>query len=490
MRCIIVQILSTILPILTVGCTTSRIPERSMLERSLPPPEASIIKAEGRVSLPNITEVINRTIPRNFSDSNSVGDACKLEVSIFGMGTSLRLGDVDYEIRVSRSDLKVSDQNGSLVISGDLEVWARADCIIKFAGRVITRVSESTDPKGLIHLDLIGNFSAGPLYSVSPSLQATHSWLRAPGFKILWDLVPITIQGKADDALKKQIPTSLRDLESQLAKINFKDQAKKVWDGLHEPLNLQNRPNTDPIWASSRPLSTHIGSLRTDSQYVRLGAAIRSMLRVFIGKQPDMSDLVALPILDSQLPPGNIKLSIPMELGYEEIATKFKDQLVNNPITVPEGTFKFRDFEMYQANEKLAVGIQFSAKPKWFLPISGWLYVLGVPEVDTSRNILRLTSLEYEAHFYNPIYYAIMWVFEPQFRRQLQEKAQLDLTLEIDELKRRINNLPPKDVSPDVKITGHIDDIRLNYFIPNRDRISAGASATGDITADFILNAP
>lgn len=477
-----------VLSLLATGCTVSTIPKVTNIEQTIPSPEPSVIAVQAQFPLSKIQDVIEAQLPKSDRFRGKVNGGCKAEVDLGPIGFKLKVGDIKWEAHYTRSNFRVFNAgNDKIGLQAKFTLGAKVTCVVEFLNKKVFDVQESTDPDGILDLIVTVGASMGPLYNVqSKFAHNCCNWDRKPAIK-LFELIKVTIEDITTDGLKKALDDASHDMQNKFNGIDVRDKSQKLWDALHNPVIIDKKTST---WLASRPLSLHSSGVRTTDKYAQIVIAARSILRVTEGEKPASSDLVALPILKTNVPSDKFQLSLPIVVRYPSLEDLLVNQLGGKTIEVKEGTLTMEKFQVYQSENKLAVGIGFVAKPKYFLPINGLLYFSGTPTVDPSTQILEFPDLDYAGNFDNPVVYILDWIFHSEFKEKLRQTAKIDLNAQVEKWKEKLAEIGPIEIAPGIKMEGKLHEFKLDYVIPNAEELASRVRAIGELIVETDLKVP
>lgn len=288
--------------------------------RCIAPQEVKILGAQVKVTPP-----ISCTI---------VGTVDRGPVTLRGEGREI-IANLPIHARISARDigglLKGETATGSAMVQA----------------RIVIDVSRDWQPQGKVRLH--------------------YDWTTPPGIDFLGQRISFT--DKADEKLRPIVAQLERDLPRELAKMNLRAEAERLWRQAFATLEVNKR--NPPVWMRVTPAKIYYNGYSMRGQTLRLDLGMEAVTETFVGDRPAPPAPTPLPPLDRSQAGSRLSFYIPVTANYRElepvIARALKKRSAR-PFDLPgigAVAVQFDGVTCYGATGgRVAVGVNVRARPQ------------------------------------------------------------------------------------------------------------------------------
>ncbi|MEC3949096.1 DUF4403 family protein [Sphingobium sp. HWE2-09] len=202
------------------------------------------------------------------------------------------------------------------------------------------------------------------------TVRLHYDWTDPPGIDFLGQRIRFT--EKADEKLQPIVRRLERDLPRELAKMNLRGEAERLWRQAFVTLNVNQR--NPPVWMRITPAKIFYNGYSMRGQTLRLDLGMEATTETFVGDRPADPSPSPLPPLDRSQPGSRLSFFIPVTAQYRELQPVIQRALTKRstrPFDLPgigPVMVRFDRVSCYGATGgRVAVGINVVAKP----PVGG-----------------------------------------------------------------------------------------------------------------------
>jgi hypothetical protein len=281
------------------------------------------------------------------------------------------------KVRILGSDLKVTPRIGCTIVGSvtrgpvtlrgegrDIiaDVPIHASISARDVGGILK--GETATGSALVHARI--RIDLGPDWTPKGSVRLDYDWTSEPGIDFLGQRIRFT--DKADEKLKPIVPKLERDLPKQLAKMNLRAQADRLWRRSFTTLALND--HDPPVWMRISPSRLFYNGYRMEGRSVRVNLGMEAVTETFVGERPDDSRPTPLPALERSNLRDGLAFHIPVTADYRQLEPVIRRALAKRaarPFDLPgigPVMARFDNIQCYGATGgRIAVGADIVATP-------------------------------------------------------------------------------------------------------------------------------
>jgi len=320
-------------------------------------------------------------------------------------------------------------------------------------------------------------------WNLATATEATLHWEQDPVVQV--GPLNLKLSALAGDRIDAQFASVVRTIDDQLRKqIPMRYLITQAWTAAFRTVRIGARGDR---WLVLRPTGVFLGDVQTRDGQVFLDAAIRGVFRVIVGEEPQAAAPTPLPTRSA--PPGEpgVALDVPVSLTFEAANRQLDERLEGQVLEVALDVvgrsipLTIAAVEIYPSGERVAVALEFSADlPGAWFDVSGLVYLVGTPTLDTRRNQLSIADLTYDSRTNVVLVDVAEWMLHGTIVHRVQERLVFDFADQLDGYRREINAvIADYQVSDLARLRGKIDDVRVVALTVTDLAIVAGVQLRG-----------
>jgi hypothetical protein len=236
-----------------------------------------------------------------------------------------------------------------------------------------------------------------------------------------------------------------------------KGRAGAVWQKLQEPAAL-----TPNIWLTLNPTGAQAGPIGAEGERL-IQTSVDLLLRptASLGSQPASASR-ALPSLELTPRSGDgFHLALPVFAEYPAINRLLDQRLVGNEIPSSVGDpLKIVSARLYGSGANLILELGVTGG------INGTLYAIGTPVLDTDTNMLRFERFNFTVETKNVLLKAANWMVHDDILSRLEPETRIDLSEQVDTLRRQLSRALTRQVTPDTWLEGSVTSLQPRAIYP------------------------
>ena len=439
----------------------------------------SVIQTRLSIPLSNLQERLEDDIPKSlYNDSGKIRQKC---IRIFGKklcesyqvgGWAQRTGPIQL-IPLNNGYLRIA-----IPLQYKLDVKGRGKVVKELLRNIKFRTAAFTAIADL-------KLSVSSQWQLQLAAHSSIQWQKSPKVKVLG--VELNIKQKVEKPILKALDKALKKQQIKMAADErLRKRVEHFWTTLHQPRKLQGN---FPLWLNASPAALDLSAIRIDDEAIRVDLALRTLLSTSANGQGINNEPSPLPLLTNRsVQPSLIRISLPLALSYDALASSFKQRLKNKPIEYKQGdiSISVKAIEIYPNNDRLVL----AAKVKLngllgLLSSDGEVYISGKPVIDNESKTLKLSNVEFSRKLDSQFWNATTQLLHKQLLTGLQDALVYDFSNNYSEVYRSINQQLNSKPAKNVKLNGQLETLRMLNIQPDLDELRVTLEAEGIVNLEL-----
>lgn len=355
---------------------------------------------------------------------------------------------------------------------------------------------------GLSALDVSGKALANIALSVQmaenwcPTIRTdvSYQWREKPTL-VYQNSLDFSLESVVNDALDKQLAKVETQLNEQIDCDAFRKQLEALWRSYSFALDLpaaQQGEAPQSVHLNIVPTEFAFSGLRTEDE--TLGVSFALGATTVVESQAQLvQQLVLPPLREVSFAESRTDFEIVLKADYAQleqlIRPRLIDQTFNTDSAAGTVSVTVNSFSLSGNAPDITVALGFTAKvPGRGKRISGLVYLLASPVVDSDKEALVLENIRLSRVIDSALWNLLSRIFEGQIIDALQRNSTLDLAPRLRELETRLTQQlqdPSRTAGLNV-ITTDLN-IQLMEIVPEPDALAARARVSTEFDIDIPL---
>ncbi|MCP4110905.1 MAG: DUF4403 family protein [Desulfobacteraceae bacterium] len=451
----------------------------------LPQPENSTVFVPVQLSMQELQNAVNRSVPETFSGAKN--DPISGAVKNDELKWSARRGVMNLSGNGQRLELAVS-ATGRADIKGKVKA---AFIKIPFQAHADlgATLRAAANPK------IRNNWTVEP--NLSANINVTKAEIPIGGAvgKAL-GRPKISVKSHVQKGLEKEMVKLVNKYNRELSQdTRLREAAEKEWRKLFLTERLSDTPSA---WITVTPVRIVGQNFSADGNYLSGGIGIVAETKIVMNEKKPENAVKPLPDLQivSKVP-NNFSFCLLGTVSWKELNKTLDSRVQGKTFKDKDGSgLTVRDIDISANGSNIMVEADISARASgWFSsPAEGTIYLSGHPVHDPKKNIFYVTKLNYELDTENMLTKAADWLLKPLFLQKLQEELVVDLKEHrkkvITQAEQQINKLKA-ELPEGISVSTVINDLQLKHFSLSKDFLYLIVNANGRLNVSvtkLILN--
>ena len=315
--------------------------------------------------------------------------------------------------------------------------------------------------------------------------NSSIQWQQSPKVNVLG--VELGIQEKVEKPILKALNKALKKQQTKMAADSrFRKKVEAFWMTLQQPRKL-NGPF--PLWLKTNPTALNLSTIRIDSDAIRVGLALQTTLSTSSNNDNSIAQATPLPpLLDRSIPTSKLRISLPLALTYETLASSLQQRLTEKPLEYKQGdvSISVKSVDVYPNNDRLVL----AAKVKLdgllgLLSSDGEIYISGKPVVDNQTKTLKLAEVEFSRKLDSKFWNVTTQLLHGRLLEGLQSALVYDFSQNYNEAYQSINQQFNGMHSKNIKLNGRLDDLKILNIQPDLEELRLILEAEGTVDLEL-----
>jgi hypothetical protein len=329
------------------------------------------------------------------------------------------------------------------------------------------------------------NPSVNSNWQLQLSANSSIQWQQSPKVTVLG--VELDIQKKVEKPILKALNKALKKQQTKMAADNrFRKKVEEFWLTLQKPRKLNG---TFPLWLKTNPTALNLSTIRIDSDAIRVGLALQTTLSTSSNGENNNSQATSLPpLLNRSIPTSKLRISLPLALTYETLASSLQQRLSDKPLEYKQGdvSISVKSVEVYPNNDRLVL----AAKVKLdgllgLLSSDGEIYISGKPVVDNQTKTLKLAEVKFSRRLDSKFWNVTTKLLHGKLLDGLQSALVYDFSQNYSEAHQSINQQFNGMHGKNIKLNGQLDDLKILNIQPDLEELRLILEAEGIVDLEL-----
>ena len=286
------------------------------------------------------------------------------------------------------------------------------------------------------------------------------------------------VLGAARDALQRE----LGEFDRRLAAFDLPGEASHVWKVLSEPIKL-----TDSLWLAINPSAVRIGLLAVRHDTLVTTVGLSASPRVIGGARPESEVRPMPPPQDSTSRPPVLYLLTEGRMPYDVASAVLSRELRGTRIRVAGRRLTVDSLHLLGVGDgRVAVGLAVRGA------VSGTLYAVGHPVLDTATAELYMPDLTYDVGTRDLLVGTMAWLASGTIEEFLRNRVRIKMGPVIEEGRQLLERELNRDLMAGVTLRTKVQSGRV-YGVraaPHALLARAIVSGQGELVLDILPTPP
>ena len=390
--------------------------------------------------------------------------------------------DIDGWVK-RNGQIGFSGKNNEIDISFPIKAKVSAKAGIRETAeaeaKIKARVKPSIDSNWQMKLDVDPDFS----------------WDKRPTLK-LFNFIKVTIGSKVEPKIREEMDSKIAEIPNAIAELKLRGRVESAWLEIQKPHKIHDNPNTYFYFV---PSSVGFSGFDIEANILKTALSVSGKTHVVVSDiSPVVSPLPLPELSEIQNPSASFNINLPLRADFKELNSSIKKSfpspyIVEVPDGAAKGTLKIKTITATgSSNNKLNLKVTFDYDNRktlfrkidifnWF-DTSGDIDFEGVPTIDAKSKIFSIEKLKLKPDTDNVLSNAILRLANlPIVNKKIIDATRYDFTGKIEKAMNSANLEMNRDISPDVRITGTLEDVSAYNLHLDQKAINLRLAASGHV---------
>lgn len=313
-------------------------------------------------------------------------------------------------------------------------------------------------------------------YSTSVDINSNYKFQSKTELKKFEILDPCKITVFKYDAtteVKKQIKGQLIKLEDEIDKqiqaIDLKSMLEDVWKELQQPITLDTYGF---MYLFPKSMAFSKPSFSKDKVNIDLNLVVSPIVST---NKREIKE-IALPKLEDYKKKKGFDLSIDIKASYDSLSSVLNKQMKGKILDLKGKKIIIIQLAINGTQDnKMLFKMTFEGAKK------GTLYLTGVPQIDTVKQILYMDQLDFDLETKSVLLKSAKWLFNDKILQEIKTNAVFEMTTLLEDSRKMISKQLSTNINDDVAMKGNIDEIKIKTIYLSEQSIIVRAELNGDL---------
>jgi len=267
-----------------------------------------------------------------------------------------------------------------------------------------------------------------PQISFIPQINSDYSFgieeldILSWGKSLQYDFLGFNID--FEPLVKKKMIGIMEDqlLSGSLKSVDIKTIANNFWSTFGKPRYLDNGLSASYLYTNPEKITIHDEFTKDQKLMLNIGLEGEILRQI---DRPLATQLAALPPVTQEKVEGNdFSLTLPIYIGFEEMAAYLEQQLKDSLITVDKQTKLLpKKFSLRHFGERTMITMEFIGKRAGKKDLNGTFYLAGKPEYDPQLQAIVLDNVDFKLVTKSFLANTTNWMKRRKVLKAIQKKA-------------------------------------------------------------------
>jgi len=404
-----------------------------------------------------------------------LNEAEKNTPKIFTGNTSQCEGvSYDYNFRRDKIQFSTSDKAINYALNGDFSLKLNYCplCVTLWNGKSSCTVPRLYGSCGIDEPRL--NYSLG--YKTSIQLNKNYtlgSKTNLTHFKII-DPCEITfanydVTGRVKTEVKKELIALQKNIDKEIKGIEIKAKINSTWEALQTPIGMSSYG-----FLYLNPKSLALSGIRYRDQ--KAFFSMNVFFSPLISTAPLNFPEKPLKEMVKYQPMSGFDIIADVRASYDSLSSILTQEFYNKEINVKGRPIVIKELNLVGTQEnRLVLSMKFEGFKK------GIIYLIGTPQLNIEKQTIEFEHVDFDIKTRNLLLKSSQWLMSKKIIEEIQDKAIIDMSSSINEVKKRLKNELSKEIVEGVRTESHIAEIKVLKVVLSTDYLAVRSNLKGDL---------
>jgi hypothetical protein len=385
-----------------------------------------------------------------------------------------------YAFAIRRSPFRVAIEGRTATIGADIAYQARAWYNPPLLPEISASCGTDDDkPRPRARLKVETTVELTERWTLRPRTRAFAEPLtRTEQDQCEVTAFKVDVTGKVMNAARDALGKELREFDRRLAAFDLPGEAQRVWTVLSTPIKL-----TDSLWLVINPSTVRIGLLTVRGDTLVTTVGLSANPRVLGGARPEAVVRPMPPPQDSTTRPPVLHLLTEGRMPYDVASAVLSRELHGTKIRVAGRRLTVDSLHLLGVGDgRVAVGLAVRGA------VSGTLYAVGRPVLDTLTAELSMPDLVYDVGTRDLLVGTLAWLASGTIEEFLRTRVRIRMGPVIEEGRQLLERELNRDIVEGVTLRATVQAGRV-YGVraaPHALLARAVVSGQGELVLDIL----
>ncbi len=277
----------------------------------------------------------------------------------------------------------------------------------------------------------------------------------------------------ATSEVKKQVKMQLEKLEDEIDKqiegVDLKAILADVWKELQKPIALDTYGF---MYLFPKSMAFSEPTFSKDKVSINLNLGVSPIVSTNTREIKETS----LPKLEEYKKKKGFDLSIDIKASYDSLSSILNKQMKGKVLDLKGKKIIVTQLGIDGTQDnKMLFKMSFEGSKK------GTLYLTGVPQIDTVKQVLYMDQLDFDLETKSVLLKSAKWLFSDRILSEIKKNAVFEMTPMLEDSRKMISEQLSTNLNEDISMKGIIDVVKIKTVYLSERSIVVRTQLSGDL---------